>query len=216
MTDQYFLLGLGWLGWCVLHSLLITTSVTHFLKQLPENVSRYSRLGYNIIAISTLLLLVLYTQSLPQERVFAWQDGWVVLQLCLLGASFVILYSGARHYDMGYFLGLKQISSRKSHVLLTEDANFTRDGIFAFIRHPWYLGSIILLWSALPVYYISTTLAVVILSLYLVVGTILEEHKLVAEFGENYRAYQREVSMFIPWKWLNNWIAKNHKVSRRK
>jgi methanethiol S-methyltransferase len=215
MAEQYFLLGLGWLGWCVLHSLLITTPMTRFLKQLPGNVSRYSRLGYNIIAISTLLLLVLYTQSLPQEKVFAWQGGWVVLQLCLLGVSFGVLYGGARRYDMGYFLGLKQISSRKPHLLLTEDTAFSRDGIFAFIRHPWYLGSVVLLWSALPVYYISTILAVVILSLYIVVGTILEERKLVAEFGENYRAYQREVSMLVPWKWLYGWIAKNHKIPRR-
>jgi protein-S-isoprenylcysteine O-methyltransferase Ste14 len=33
-----------------------------------------------------------------------------------------------------------------------------------------------------------------------VVGTILEERKLVAEFGDEYRQYQREVSMLFPWK----------------
>jgi protein-S-isoprenylcysteine O-methyltransferase Ste14 len=55
---------------------------------------------------------------------------------------------------------------------------------------------------------ISTTLAGVILSLYLVVGTILEERKLVAEFGESYRAYQREVSMLVPWKWLSTAFIK--------
>jgi methanethiol S-methyltransferase len=127
----------------------------------------------------------------------------VVLRFCLLGISFAVFYGGARRYDMGYFLGLKQISSRKNQTLLTEDtAAFAREGIFAVIRHPWYLGSLILLWSALPVYFVSTTLAAAILSLYLVVGTVLEERKLVAEFGDNYRAYQREVSMLVPWKWL--------------
>jgi hypothetical protein len=41
-----------------------------------------------------------------------------------------------------------------------------------------------------------------VLSAYLVVGTLLEERKLVIEFGEESRRYQSRVSMFIPVKWL--------------
>lgn len=201
-AEQYAFLGFGWLTWCILHSLLITPFMTRRLRRLPGSVRLYFRLGYNITALATLLPLVIYTLSLQGDNVFAWQDGWVVLRFCLLGISFWVFYGGARRYDMGYFLGLKQISSRENHTLLTEDAAFARDGIFAVIRHPWYLASLILLWSALPVYSLSTTLAAAILSLYLVVGTVLEERKLVAEFGEHYRAYQREVSMLLPWKWL--------------
>jgi protein-S-isoprenylcysteine O-methyltransferase Ste14 len=35
-----------------------------------------------------------------------------------------------------------------------------------------------------------------------VIGTLLEERKLVLEFGDKYKEYQRQVSMFIPLKWL--------------
>jgi len=34
------------------------------------------------------------------------------------------------------------------------------------------------------------------------IGSVLEERKLVREFGEEYRAYQRQVPMLVPWKWL--------------
>jgi protein-S-isoprenylcysteine O-methyltransferase Ste14 len=44
----------------------------------------------------------------------------------------------------------------------------------------------------------------VILSAYLLIGTLLEERKLVLEFGEKYKAYQRQVSMLIPLKWLRS------------
>ncbi|MGZ8894509.1 MAG: methyltransferase family protein, partial [Candidatus Aminicenantales bacterium] len=44
----------------------------------------------------------------------------------------------------------------------------------------------------------------VILSVYLVIGTFLEERKLVLEFGDKYQVYQLQVSMFIPFKWLES------------
>jgi len=39
------------------------------------------------------------------------------------------------------------------------------------------------------------------------VGTLLEERKLVHEFGDAYRAHQERVSMFVPLKWLRSWVV---------
>jgi hypothetical protein len=43
-----------------------------------------------------------------------------------------------------------------------------------------------------------------------VIGTFLEERKLVREFGDRYRKYQAEVSMFIPLKWLQTKLHRGH------
>jgi hypothetical protein len=74
------------------------------------------------------------------------------------------------------------------------------------IRHPWYAAVFILLWAGdlKP----SEIVINVILSGYLIIGTLLEERKLVLEFGDRYRQYQDKVSMFIPVKWLK---AKLHR-----
>ncbi len=53
---------------------------------------------------------------------------------------------------------------------------------------------------------VSTIIVNIILTAYLVIGTLLEERKLVREFGEEYRAYQKRVSMFIPFLWLRSKI----------
>jgi protein-S-isoprenylcysteine O-methyltransferase Ste14 len=37
-----------------------------------------------------------------------------------------------------------------------------------------------------------------LLTIYIIIGTILEERKLVLEFGEAYVKYQKEVPMLIP------------------
>jgi protein-S-isoprenylcysteine O-methyltransferase Ste14 len=67
------------------------------------------------------------------------------------------------------------------------------------------LGGILIVWSCdLSV---STILINMVISIYFIIGSILEERKLVREFGEKYREYQQRVSMLIPWRWLKSRIA---------
>ncbi len=42
----------------------------------------------------------------------------------------------------------------------------------------------------------------VILTLYFIVGSHLEERKLVKKFGAHYEEYRQNVSMLVPVKWL--------------
>ncbi|RPH38077.1 MAG: DUF1295 domain-containing protein, partial [Desulfobulbaceae bacterium] len=72
-------------------------------------------------------------------------------------------------------------------------------GVFGLTRHPWYLGSLLLIWSILPGYSAVDLLVSTILSVYLVIGTFLEERKLLAEYGDAYRRYQHQVPMMLPW-----------------
>jgi protein-S-isoprenylcysteine O-methyltransferase Ste14 len=46
-----------------------------------------------------------------------------------------------------------------------------------------------------------------VLTVYIFVGTLIEERKLVHEFGDAYRSYQERVSMFVPLKWIRRRIA---------
>ena len=50
---------------------------------------------------------------------------------------------------------------------------------------------------------LAFSLHALILTVYLIIGTFLEERKLVYEFGDQYRNYQKQVSMLLPLKWLN-------------
>ena len=85
---------------------------------------------------------------------------------------------------------------------MTESGEFDSSGVLGVVRHPWYLAVFILLWAG-DLNLADLTINVV-LSVYLVIGTFLEERKLVLEFGDKYEVYQRQVSMFIPLKWLES------------
>jgi len=110
--------------------------------------------------------------------------------------------AGARHYSMLQFLGIQQIRKESARSAMTASGDLDDTGVLGLVRHPWYVAVFILLWTSdLNGAAITVNL---VLSAYLIVGTLLEERKLVIEFGEEYRRYQDRVSMFIPLKWLTN------------
>ena len=74
---------------------------------------------------------------------------------------------------------------------------FTIRGAYRFVRHPLYLAVIVLLWSC-PDVTADRLLFDVLWTAWIVVGTVLEEEDLVAEVGDEYRAYRRSVPMLIP------------------
>jgi len=71
-----------------------------------------------------------------------------------------------------------------------------RDGLLGIVRHPMYLAVIILLWC--NTFTASEIVVNTVLTLYIIIGTRLEERKLVLEFGDLYIRYQQEVPMLIP------------------
>lgn len=78
-------------------------------------------------------------------------------------------------------------------------APFTVRGPYRFVRHPLYFFVLILIWSC-PDVTTDRLLLNVLFTVWMVVGTILEERDLVLEFNDSYPDYQRQVPMLIPWK----------------
>ena len=83
---------------------------------------------------------------------------------------------------------------------MTRSGDLDDTGVLGLIRHPWYVAVFIFLWTRDLT--AGTIIVNYVLSTYLIVGTLLEERKLVIEFGQEYQRYQERVSMFIPFEWL--------------
>lgn len=204
------LLALLWVLWCALHSLLVARATVRWAEQRWSGSTRWYRLCYNTVSLLTLAPLVVFTRSLPGEAVFSWQGGLAtMLRLVLLLLAFTLFWGGARRYDFATFIGLRQLRQGRASLLLGEEHTFVASGVFALTRHPWYLGSFLLLWALFPAYPPPLLLAVAILSGYLLLGSWLEEQKILAEHGDSYRAYQGRVSMFFPWKWIRGQLRRH-------
>jgi len=127
-------------------------------------------------------------------------------QALLLGLAGWFFFLGGRHYDIRQVLGIKQIREGTADMAITDTGELDTSGVLGMTRHPWYLATMLLIWARQMD--VSTIIMNLILTSYLIVGTYLEEKKLVREFGENYRNYQKKVSMLIPYTWLKKLIIK--------
>jgi protein-S-isoprenylcysteine O-methyltransferase Ste14 len=211
--ERYLLLIILWLAWCGLHSVLISIPVTNALERLLGVNFRFYRLIYNLISIVTLIAPVSVSLSVQRSEtaLFAWSGMFEMVRYLLIATALFLFVSGGKHYDIRYFLGISQVCTRRTSHLLNDHNVFTVSGISAIIRHPWYLGGILMIWSLPEEFFTSTVITAAILSGYFLVGTILEERKLVKHFGETYRAYQQDVSMLFPLKWFKRLFFHNNK-----
>ncbi len=199
---EYFLLVIIWGTWCTTHSLLISPSMTDYMQARFPGYDSWYRLFYNSFSLITLIVPVYYMKVIESDQVFNWQGIMQVPRFTMLLSAFILFREGSKKYDLGLFLGIKQIKAGKGNRLLNADGLFAPVGVFGIVRHPWYAGSLLLVWSGLTVYTAATMITASVLSIYLVMGTFLEERKILVKYGENYRNYQKDVSMLFPWKWF--------------
>lgn len=204
--NVYIILALATIAWCALHSAMISVSVTRTLQKRVGSSYRYYRLLFNFVAIVSLIPIIVYQHSLKGEPLFDWQGYFRVLQILFIVLGIIFFLLGAKKYDARRFFGFAQIKDSDSRQSMAATSDLDTSGIHSLVRHPWYTALLLLLWSR-PLD-IATLVINSVFSLYLIIGSILEERKLVMEFGESYIRYQKDVSMLLPFKWLRSKITR--------
>jgi uncharacterized membrane protein YhaH (DUF805 family) len=71
--QNYMLLSLLWIAWCVVHSFLISITLTDLLKRTMGDKYRFYRLFFNIFSLATFVPLLMYSRLLRTEPLFTWE-----------------------------------------------------------------------------------------------------------------------------------------------
>ena len=202
---EYYILSLLLLIYCFLHSLLISLPFTRYIKKKMGRSFCYYRIIFNIFSVITLAPILYYAYLLRGLVIYSWNGYLVVIQCALILIGALLLIGGGIGYSFSQFSGIKQI---KTGCVEENDASSDKlntAGISGIIRHPWYTAVIILLWSRSIDY--SALVVNIIFTIYIIIGAYLEELKLIKAFGDQYLEYKREVSMFVPLKWLRKFFT---------
>lgn len=148
---------------------------------------------------SVLFILVCWAwQDIPGElyRIGGW-TRWLFYAAQTAGALLAV--GSARSIDVLELAGIRQVQrwiagdheTPRFHPANREAALQTT-GPYRFVRHPIYLGWLLLVFGT-PVMTLSRWTFAVLSTVYLLVGISLEERALRREFGAAYDAYARRV-----------------------
>jgi methanethiol S-methyltransferase len=193
MLKQHLILGVMWLFFCVLHSVLANS---RFKKKVAVKAPRFFknyRFFYTLFSFITLGIVFYYQFHIPSPLLFSFSTvvtilGWVIT----LTGALVMLVCIKK-----YFLSLSGLKSLVAEEVVANELRI--DGVHRYVRHPLYLGTFVFIWGLLLIYpYGSLLVANSIITLYTLIAIRFEEQKLIEEFGEDYIQYKRQVPMILP------------------
>lgn len=182
--------------WCFFHSLLVTHWWDRLLRRLLPRAHVLGRFAYVVFSTVTLVWLMLWIRSLPELTLWSWPRWWAVPRWTGLLLAALLFQQGARAFDNRTFLGLAQLRAWLRGETQPEPP-FRQTGILRRIRHPWYAGSILFFLFCLPVTDVNAVWRGVFI-FYTLIGTELEERKLLRELGAPYAEYRRRVPRYVP------------------
>jgi protein-S-isoprenylcysteine O-methyltransferase Ste14 len=180
----------------VQHSGMVRRSFRERLSSVLP--ARYDGVFYAICSGLTLMLAVVLWQRVDTP-VFRLEGvvRWITVACSWFAAALLVVsgYAVRRTID---FFGLRPI---RAHLRgeSPRSTPFIVDGPYRWVRHPLYSCILALLWAR-PEMRADGLLLSILWSGWIVVGTVLEERDLVADFGDVYRRYQHQVPMLIPWR----------------
>ena len=113
--------------------------------------------------------------------------GWALL----LYVTFLI-----DHFDL---FGLKQVW-RGLRAKTYRDPVFRTPSLYKLIRHPLYVGWLIIFWAA-PTMTVAHLIFALITTAYILIAIRWEERDLESAFGEAYADYKSRTPMIVPRLW---------------
>lgn len=167
------------------------------MVRLLKKYYAFYRMCYVAISVVLLIPVINYAAQLESELIIT--DGLpltIVRRVLMVGSLIMFFWAFFFNYDPLSFFGIRQILNFGRSKKSNPSNEIKKNGLLGIIRHPMYFALIIYLWS--QTYRASDIVGNTVLTIYIIIGTILEERKLVLEFGDTYVNYQKEVPMLIP------------------
>jgi protein-S-isoprenylcysteine O-methyltransferase Ste14 len=181
--------------WGAMHSILASLSLKHRMeKKFGILYHRYYRLAYVLFSASSFLGVLAAVIFLPDKHFYTIPLPWIIITgIIQMAGALLVVYSLHQTGTM-IFLGFSQAVKPGFE---NKTVPFITNGVFRYIRHPIYTGSLLLIWF-IPFMSRNILTFNIAATVYILIGVIFEERKLEIEFGEQYREYKRHTPKFIP------------------
>jgi methanethiol S-methyltransferase len=196
--------------WTLLHSLLASKQAKNLALRIsgPRYRDGLYRFAFNAQSVVSLVWAALRFSRLPDRDLYHVRPPWSWLLRVSQAASLGVLLSGVQVMGILRFAGLTPLidllagrdvrpAPEAQGPPLGSDEEVVKAGAFRFSRHPGNLGALGF-FLFLPRMTANRAVLLVFVGLYVVLGSIHEEHRLRAAYGAAYERYRRAVPFLIP------------------
>ena len=150
------------------------------------------------VLVSSLAMLVMFMYWAPIGGI-VWSTAGGATYAAIIGLNvlgwLVLLYATflIDHFEL---FGLTQVWRRWAGAQ-ERGPQFHTPGFYRYVRHPIYVGWLMIFWAAPTMTYAHLLFALGTTA-YILIAIQLEERNLIETFGERYREYRRHTPMLIP------------------
>lgn len=196
--------------WALVHSVLASKKAKDFTRRIagPRYRDGLYRFTFNAQSMILLLWAARRFARLPDRELYRVKSPWSWLFRASQAASLGVLLSGVRVMGILNFAGItplwdflrgKDIRSEPEAQgpPIGVDDEMVMAGAFRFTRHPGNLGALGF-FLFLPRMTANRAVLMMLVALYVVLGSMHEEYRLQAAYGAAYERYRRAVPFLIP------------------
>jgi protein-S-isoprenylcysteine O-methyltransferase Ste14 len=196
--------------WALMHSVLASKRAKDLARRSLGSRYRDSlyRFAFNAQSVASLLWAAHRFSRLPDRELYRVGPPWSWLLRASQAASLGVLLSGVRVMGILRFAGLTSVGDlltgrevrpapEAQGPPLGSDDEVVKAGAFRFSRHPGNLGALGF-FLFLPRMTANRAVLLALVGLYVVLGSLHEEHRLREAYGAAYERYRRAVPFLVP------------------
>lgn len=184
----------------VLHSILARLTVKARVRAAigERAYEGFYRIGYNIFAVICFAPVMVLLFLEPGPVVWDVSSVGVIVFRALQLTGLIGLTVSVLQIDGWRFVGLKQVRAYfNGDPLPLPPEPLKTNGVYALVRHPLYLFSLLVLWFT-PSMQLNWLVFVILATVYFLVGSRFEERTMRKVFGEPYETYRRRTPWMLP------------------
>jgi len=187
------ILVLSLVGFAVIHSLLASLPFKRSIRRsLGSRADKLYMPVYNLIAVITLIPLVYLLYKNPGPFLYIVPSPWRWLMIA--GQVIAAIVGPRALLDAPHRF---RLHSQLSAPNTPEAGHLEIHGVYRWIRDPFLFSGLVLMWLT-PFMTTNLLIIYILTTIYLVMGSLHWESRLVAQFGDEYREYQKKVYRIIP------------------
>lgn len=177
------------------HSFMIRRG---FRARLSNIVPSYSKDAIFTLASSIVLtgVVILWQPSTTVLHEFQGFQRWIARGIFFMGIVGIGWgVKALKSFDPFGRTPIRDHLNERPH----RSQKFSVYGPYLWVRHPLYFFVLLLIWAN-PDLTLDRLIFNILWTVWIIIGTVLEEKDLSSDFGDDYRQYQGRVPMLIPWK----------------